>query len=182
MGKPGRSKSDPHKNRSGRIPLHLPLEVPDEQGLVTLRFLGGAQTTTGSLHRFRTPNGDLLLECGMYQGHRAEAEAWNRDLPVNPHKARAVILSHGHIDHCGALPNLVRRGKQPTHSERQVRVCRAAEVKSLVRPEIDLRERKAKTRLYVTLLKAVRDCNADRRCNTQRHRDEVPVHVDTPVL
>ncbi len=105
-----RKQSDPHKNTTGRVPRNIPIELPDEKGLVTLRFLGAAQTTTGSLHRFRTPKGDLVLECGMYQGHRAEAEAWNRDLPVDPARVRAVILSHGHIDHCGSLPNLVKRG------------------------------------------------------------------------
>jgi len=93
-----------------RRPLLVKTERADEKGLVTIRFLGAARTTTGSLHRVRTPHGDLLLECGQYQGHRAEAEAWNRDLPVNPERVEAVVLSHGHIDHCGSLPNLVKRG------------------------------------------------------------------------
>jgi len=100
-----------HDDGGERRPPHrLPLEDPTEKGRVTLRFLGAARTTTGSLHRIRMPDGDVLLECGMYQGHRAEAEAWNRDLPVDPERVKAVILSHGHIDHCGALPNLVKRG------------------------------------------------------------------------
>jgi metallo-beta-lactamase family protein len=102
-------RSDPQRNAKGRLPRRI-REDPKEQGLVTLRFLGAARTTTGSLHRVRTPDGDVLLECGMYQGHRAEAESWNRDLPVDPERVKAVILSHGHIDHCGALPNLVKRG------------------------------------------------------------------------
>ncbi len=119
----GRRHSNRHKshqNRSRRAhqatphgprtPHRIEREDPDEKGLVTIRFLGGARTTTGSLHRVRTPHGDLLLECGMYQGNRREAEAWNRDLPVNPDRVRAVVLSHGHIDHSGALPNLVRMG------------------------------------------------------------------------
>jgi metallo-beta-lactamase family protein len=95
---------------SERPPLGLPHEVKDEKGDVTIRFLGAARTTTGSLHRIRLPNGDLLLECGMYQGHRAESENWNRRLPLDPHRVRAVVLSHAHIDHSGALPNLVRMG------------------------------------------------------------------------
>jgi metallo-beta-lactamase family protein len=93
-----------------RRPSRPPLEVPDEKGDATIRFLGAARTTTGSLHRLRLPGGDLLLECGMYQGHRAEAEQWNRRLPVDPKRVRAVVLSHAHIDHSGALPNLVRMG------------------------------------------------------------------------
>jgi metallo-beta-lactamase family protein len=95
---------------SERPPLGLPHEVKDEKGDVTIRFLGAARTTTGSLHRIRLPDGDLLLECGMYQGHRAESENWNRRLPLDPHRVRAVVLSHAHIDHSGALPNLVRMG------------------------------------------------------------------------
>ena len=103
------TRNDVHRNPGGRVPTQIK-EDPKEQGSVTLRFLGAARTTTGSLHRIRLPGGDLLLECGMYQGHRAEAESWNRDLPVDPQRVKAVVLSHGHIDHCGALPNLVKRG------------------------------------------------------------------------
>jgi metallo-beta-lactamase family protein len=94
----------------GRPPPLLATEDKDEKGLVTIRFLGGARVTTGSMHRVRTPYGDVLLECGLYQGHRAESERWNRDLPVNPGRTKAVVVSHGHVDHCGALPNLVRMG------------------------------------------------------------------------
>ena len=93
-----------------RPPIRVPIEVPDEKGDVTIRFLGAARTTTGSLHRLRLPGGDLLLECGMYQGHRSEAEEWNRSLPLDPRRVRGVVLSHAHIDHSGALPNLVRMG------------------------------------------------------------------------
>src|SRR5262249_47366981 len=58
----------------------------------------------------RLPGGDLLLECGMYQGHRAETESWNRRLPLDARRVKAVVLSHAHIDHSGSLPNLVRMG------------------------------------------------------------------------
>jgi len=99
-----------HEISPGRTPIRPPTEIPDEKGLATIRFLGAARTTTGSLHRLRLPTGDLLLECGMYQGHRAEAAAWNTTLPVDPRRIRAVVLSHAHIDHSGSLPNLVRMG------------------------------------------------------------------------
>lgn len=95
---------------SPRPPLRLPVDGPGEQGTVTLRFLGAARTTTGSLHRVRAPQGDVVLDCGMYQGHRAEAEQWNRELPLDPGRVKLVVVSHAHIDHCGALPNLVRMG------------------------------------------------------------------------
>jgi len=93
-----------------RAPRRLPATGDGEQGAATLRFLGAARTTTGSLHRLRTAAGDLVLDCGMYQGHRAEAESWNRELPLDVPRVRAAVLSHAHIDHCGALPNLVRMG------------------------------------------------------------------------
>jgi metallo-beta-lactamase family protein len=95
---------------SERMPIRLPPERPDEKGDVTIRFLGAARTTTGSLHRIRLAGGDLLLECGMYQGHRAETESWNKRLPLDARRVRAVVLSHAHIDHSGSLPNLVRMG------------------------------------------------------------------------
>jgi len=52
----------------------------------------------------------LLLECGLYQGHRDESIERNRNFPFKPSELDAVILSHAHIDHCGNLPNLCRQG------------------------------------------------------------------------
>ena len=52
----------------------------------------------------------LLLECGLYQGHRDESIERNRNFPFKPADLDAVILSHAHIDHCGNLPNLCRQG------------------------------------------------------------------------
>ncbi len=52
----------------------------------------------------------LLLECGLYQGHRDESIERNRKFPFNPAEVDCVLLSHTHIDHCGNLPNLVRNG------------------------------------------------------------------------
>ena len=52
----------------------------------------------------------ILLDCGLYQGHRKEAFEKNRTLPVDPKTINYVILSHAHIDHSGNLPQLVRQG------------------------------------------------------------------------
>ncbi|MBO6167836.1 MAG: MBL fold metallo-hydrolase [Kiritimatiellae bacterium] len=75
-----------------------------------LTFYGAAQTTTGSMHLVEANGKRILLDCGLYQGHRKEAFEKNRNLPVDPAKIDYVILSHAHIDHSGNLPQLVRQG------------------------------------------------------------------------
>jgi metallo-beta-lactamase family protein len=77
---------------------------------VRLNFHGAAQTVTGSQHLLEINGSRLLLECGLYQGHRAESYERNRSFPFDPRDVDAMILSHAHIDHCGNLPNLVKQG------------------------------------------------------------------------
>ena len=90
---------------------------------MTLTFWGAAQVVTGSLHLLDldTPAGDgaahgkrLLMDCGLFQGHRADAERINREWPCDPATVDAVLLSHAHIDHSGRLPQLVRDGFRGT--------------------------------------------------------------------
>ena len=75
-----------------------------------ITFYGAAQTVTGSMHLVEANGKRILLDCGLYQGHRKEAFERNRNMPVDPAQIDAVILSHAHIDHSGNLPQLVRRG------------------------------------------------------------------------
>jgi metallo-beta-lactamase family protein len=75
-----------------------------------IEFLGAAQTVTGSMHLLRTEHASVLLDCGLYQGQRREAFQKNRTLPFDPRSISAVVLSHAHIDHSGALPTLVKSG------------------------------------------------------------------------
>lgn len=77
---------------------------------IKLTSYGAAETVTGSKHLLTTVGGKLLLDCGMFQGRRAEANERNRNLSKEVVAADAVILSHAHIDHSGALPSLVKAG------------------------------------------------------------------------
>ncbi|HEY8079113.1 MAG TPA: MBL fold metallo-hydrolase [Labilithrix sp.] len=75
-----------------------------------IEFIGAAQTVTGSKHLLRTEHAQVLLDCGMYQGRRRESIEHNKNLGVDPRAIDAVVLSHAHIDHSGALPQLVKEG------------------------------------------------------------------------
>ncbi len=75
-----------------------------------ITFLGAVRTTTGSQYLLEVNGKKLLLECGLYQGHRDEARDRNCCFKFNPAEIDAVILSHAHIDHCGNLPNLCKQG------------------------------------------------------------------------
>ncbi|RJP52139.1 MAG: MBL fold metallo-hydrolase [Anaerolineaceae bacterium] len=75
-----------------------------------INFHGAAHTVTGSQHLIEVNGSKLLLDCGLYQGRRADTYARNLNFHYNPRDVDAVILSHAHIDHSGNLPNLVKQG------------------------------------------------------------------------
>jgi len=75
-----------------------------------LEFFGAAAEVTGSCHVLHIGKYKVLLDCGLIQGSRKD-EARNRDpFPFEASKIDAVVLSHAHLDHCGRLPLLVKRG------------------------------------------------------------------------
>jgi len=71
---------------------------------------GAARNVTGSKHLLSVNGRRVLLDCGLYQGRRAESERRNRHLPFDPTSIDAVLLSHAHIDHAGSIPTLVKLG------------------------------------------------------------------------
>jgi metallo-beta-lactamase family protein len=77
---------------------------------VEITFWGAARSVTGSQHLIHVNGKRILLDCGLFQGHRAETFERNRNLPFDAAGIDAVILSHAHIDHCGNLPTLVKSG------------------------------------------------------------------------
>ncbi|MGH2581425.1 MAG: MBL fold metallo-hydrolase, partial [Anaerolineales bacterium] len=83
-----------------------------------IRFLGAAQTVTGSLHLLEINGEKIMLDCGLYQGRRQEAIQRNRTFQFPIGELKAVLLSHAHIDHSGNLPNLVKAGyRGPIHAQ-----------------------------------------------------------------
>ena len=77
---------------------------------VSFTSYGAAREVTGSKHMLNVDGHDYLIDCGMFQGRREETYKRNRVLPFDPVSLRAVVLSHGHFDHCGNLPSLTRLG------------------------------------------------------------------------
>jgi metallo-beta-lactamase family protein len=75
-----------------------------------LTFWGAAGGVTGSMHLVESSGKRFLLDCGLNQGRRQEADRLNRNLPFPGSSIDAVILSHAHIDHSGNLPTLVKAG------------------------------------------------------------------------
>ncbi len=77
---------------------------------IKLTFHGAAGTVTGSLHELQSNGERIIVDCGMYQGRRKEAERRNRVLPFPARSINSVVLTHAHIDHSGRLPLLVKQG------------------------------------------------------------------------
>ncbi|MEP1097029.1 MAG: MBL fold metallo-hydrolase [Cyclobacteriaceae bacterium] len=77
---------------------------------VRIKFLGAAQTVTGSKYLLDLEGFRLLVDCGLFQGIRELRERNWDDFPVDASSINAVILTHAHIDHSGYLPKLVREG------------------------------------------------------------------------
>ena len=77
---------------------------------IRLHFWGAAQTVTGSSHHLECAGQNILLDCGLFQGHRQQARDINEHLALPVEQLNAVVLSHAHIDHSGDLPLLAKKG------------------------------------------------------------------------
>ena len=71
---------------------------------------GAVREVTGSMHLISSNGDRILLDCGMFQGHRKESAEKNRVMPIDPSIIDSMILSHAHIDHSGRIPLLTKSG------------------------------------------------------------------------
>lgn len=77
---------------------------------VTLKFLGAAQTVTGSKYLLELDNTKILIDAGLFQGVKElRLRNWDK-LPIDPKDIDILVLTHAHIDHVGYLPRLVKDG------------------------------------------------------------------------
>jgi metallo-beta-lactamase family protein len=75
-----------------------------------LEFHGADRQVTGSCHMIRCRDKTILVDCGMYQGGREMDEENRQDFGFNPREVDVLLLTHGHLDHCGRIPLLVKQG------------------------------------------------------------------------
>lgn len=79
---------------------------------VRIHFFGAAGTVTGSKYLLETPEGNLMIDCGVFQGLKELREHNWEPLPFDMSTVDAVLLTHGHLDHVGYLPRLLKQGFQ----------------------------------------------------------------------
>ena len=77
---------------------------------VKIHFLGAAGTVTGSKFLLETPELTLMIDCGLFQGLKELRELNWQPFPYDARKIDIILLTHGHLDHVGYLPRLVKEG------------------------------------------------------------------------
>ncbi|MBK6264847.1 MBL fold metallo-hydrolase [Marivirga sp. S37H4] len=77
---------------------------------VRIKFLGGAQSVTGSKFLLEIDEFRLLIDCGLFQGlKKLRLRNWE-DLPIPAESIDAIVLTHAHLDHSGYVPRIVKQG------------------------------------------------------------------------
>jgi thymidine phosphorylase len=120
-GPAGRAAVQDPRRLRGRFQVRLPMgggrrrlhhRSPDMS--LSLHIHGAAGTVTGSCYRLVTPRGELLVDCGMFQGPKSLRSLNYRQFPFDASAIDAVLLTHAHIDHTGLFPKLAPAGFRGT--------------------------------------------------------------------
>ena len=78
--------------------------------MANLTFLGATETVTGSKYLLEASDERLMIDCGLFQGHKElRLRNWG-PLPVDPSSIQWLVLTHAHLDHTGYIPRLVKDG------------------------------------------------------------------------
>ncbi|MBT6819552.1 MAG: MBL fold metallo-hydrolase, partial [Candidatus Magasanikbacteria bacterium] len=75
-----------------------------------LKFCGAAGGVTGSCHLLETDKYKILVDCGMFQGGKFNEGKNHEDFPFNPAEIDVLLVTHGHLDHVGRIPKLIKDG------------------------------------------------------------------------
>ena len=75
-----------------------------------LSFHGADRGVTGSCHLVETGGRRILIDCGLYQGGRELDEENAGPFGFDPASIDVLLLTHAHLDHCGRIPLLAKRG------------------------------------------------------------------------
>ncbi|UHD17928.1 MBL fold metallo-hydrolase RNA specificity domain-containing protein [Thiocapsa bogorovii] len=115
-----------------------------------LSFHGADRAVTGSCHLVEVGGLNILVDCGLFQGGREVDEENAADLGFDPESIDILLLTHAHLDHCGRIPLLVRRGFKgeiiATPASRELARVVLLDAAHLQQEEAERRSRKAHRR------------------------------------
>ena len=125
-----------------------------------IQFCGASRFVTGSAHLITLEDGfKILLDCGLYQGNDSKMKGFNESFLFKPSEIDCVILSHGHIDHSGRIPKLVKDGFQgniyTTHATRSLCSVMLMDSARIQMRDADYDNKKLKKRLSKEGIKEV---------------------------
>lgn len=77
---------------------------------IKIKFAGGAGTATGSNFILQIGKLNIMIDCGLYQGEKVSEDINRENFSYNPKNIDVLFITHGHLDHVGRIPKLVKEG------------------------------------------------------------------------